>query len=269
MPRPGSWSCAQVSGQASPVASGHVDEDPDHRLRRRGRAGAGHRGGDDLARGAARRELADDDPGVHPRQREPRDQRDPDPGGDQPLHGLVVVALERDVRLEPGGQAGTDDVPGAGTRGGGLHPVLVAQVLELQRPACAPADALPAGRRASGPRAGRRYAARLRDVPARPGTRTAARGRTRRRAVAVRSPRARPRRASARRRDVARGTSPPRAASASPPRTGTTPPAAGPRESPGPRRGRPRRPRPARRSPRRGRSAWRRPRSAAPRGGRG
>ena len=115
------------------------------------------------------------------RQRQPRDQRHPDARGDQPLDGLVVVALERHVRLEPGREAGPDHVAGAGARGRRLHPVLVAQVGQRQLAPWRPADAPPAARRASGRRAGSRVRTPAPSAArGRRGTRTAAPGRTRR-----------------------------------------------------------------------------------------
>ena len=67
------------------------------------------------------------------RQRQLRDQRDADAGGDEALDGLVVVALEGDVRLEAGGVAAAHDVARAGARAGGLDPASRAQVLQAQR----------------------------------------------------------------------------------------------------------------------------------------
>ena len=64
------------------------------------------------------------------RERQPWDQRDADAGRDQALDRLVVVALKGDPRLEPGRVAGADHVAGAGAGDRGLHPRLLAQVLE-------------------------------------------------------------------------------------------------------------------------------------------
>ena len=75
-------------------------------------------------------QRADADVAAHGRERQLRDQADADAGGDQALHRLVIVALEGDAGLEAGGVAGADDVAGAGARDRGLHPGLLAQVLE-------------------------------------------------------------------------------------------------------------------------------------------
>ena len=61
---------------------------------------------------------------------EPGDQGDADAGGDQPLHGQVVVALEGDPGLEAGGVAGADHVAGAGACRRGLDPGFVTKVLQ-------------------------------------------------------------------------------------------------------------------------------------------
>ena len=61
---------------------------------------------------------------AHRRKRQLRDQGNAHSGGDQPLHRLVVVALEGDVWLEPGRVAGADHVARAGARGRRLHPGL-------------------------------------------------------------------------------------------------------------------------------------------------
>ena len=90
----------------------------------------------------------------------------------------------------------------ARARGRRLHPVLVAQVGERQRGLLRERVRRRAARRASGPRAASPSAVRRRAARARRGTRTAARDRTRRHAAAERSPPARPRRASATRRDA-------------------------------------------------------------------
>ena len=126
-------------------------------------------------------------------ERQARDQRDADARRDEALHGLVVVALERRVRLESGRQARAHDVARARARRRRLHPVLIAQVGERQRRLRQRAGARRAARRASGPRAASPSAARSRAARARRGTRTAARGRTRRPVAAARSPPARPR----------------------------------------------------------------------------
>ena len=66
-------------------------------------------------------------------QRELGDQRHPDARRHQPLHGLVVVALERHVRLEPRRMAAAHHVARAGARLRSLHPRLAAQLLKAQR----------------------------------------------------------------------------------------------------------------------------------------
>ena len=178
------------------------------------------------------------------RERELRDQRHADARRDQALHRLVVVALEGDARLEPRGVAGADDVAGAGAR--------------RPRSAPTPRRAGPRGagrlRPASGWSLGQRQVHGVLEQleaahPGRraarrpPRTRTAARGRTRPRAAAARSPPARPRRGVSSTpgwRGAEARRSP--AASASRRRSGTTPSAAGRRGPPRSPRARPRRP---------------------------
>ncbi|HWF75243.1 MAG TPA: cytochrome P450 [Solirubrobacteraceae bacterium] len=112
------------------VALGHVGEHLEHRFRRRAHPRSPHGGGDDLAGRAARRELADHGVAALAGERELGDERDADAGGDESLHGLVVVALEGDLGLEPGDQARAHHVARTGARGRGLNPLLVAEVLE-------------------------------------------------------------------------------------------------------------------------------------------
>ena len=123
----------------------------------------------------------------------------PDPGGDQPLHGLVVVALEGDAGLEPRRVAGAHHVLGAGTGDRGLDPRLFAKVLESQLLA---GGQWVVGRRArcsgSSSSSNRRMPARASHRLLR--TRRAGRSRTHRPAVVARSPPARPRPGSPRRR---------------------------------------------------------------------
>ena len=138
------------------------------------------------------------------RERQLGDQRDAHARRDQALDGLVVVALERHAGLEAGGVAAAHDLPRARARARGLHPRFAAQVLQAQRCACCASRCSRGSARCRGS-----SSSATRDSPAAaasPGTRTAARGRARRRAGAARSPRARPRRGSARRRDRRRGS---------------------------------------------------------------
>ena len=104
------------------------------------------------------------------------DQRDADPGRDQALDGLVVVALEGDAGLEAGGVAGADDVAGAGAGGRGLDPGLLAQVLEPQLARARPAG----GRRAAPGGAGPRSSSKRRiPAPSRSPTPSNSKSRTR------------------------------------------------------------------------------------------
>ena len=85
-----------------------------------------------------------------------RDQGDADAGGDQPLDGLVVVALEGDVGLETGarGRSGRR----GGRRGSAAAVCTHDSALrssEAQRPLCRQLVALRERERASGPRAAR------------------------------------------------------------------------------------------------------------------
>jgi hypothetical protein len=77
-------------------------------------------------------ERPDEDVRAHRGERQLRDQGDADPGRDQALDGLVVVAFEGDAGVETGLVAGADDVPGAGAGGRGLYPRILRQVLEPQ-----------------------------------------------------------------------------------------------------------------------------------------
>ena len=82
--------------------------------------------------GGAGAERTDHDVLAHHRERELGDQADADARRHQPLHGLVVVALEGHARLEAGRVAAAHDVAGAGARARGLHPRLRPQVLQRQ-----------------------------------------------------------------------------------------------------------------------------------------
>ena len=81
---------------------------------------------------AARAQLPDRDVLARRGERELGDQRDTDPRRDEALDRLVVVAFEGDARLEAGGVAGADDVPGAGAGGRGLNPGLLAEVRQAR-----------------------------------------------------------------------------------------------------------------------------------------
>ncbi len=121
----------RVAAQAAlQLAAGDLAQHVEHRRHGRRHGGGARRRGEHLAHRALRVQRADADVGTNRGERQLGDQRHPDPGGDQALHRLVVVALEGDAGLEAGGVAGADDVPGAGAGGGGLDPGLLAQVLE-------------------------------------------------------------------------------------------------------------------------------------------
>src|SRR5689334_13001961 len=116
------------------VARGGVAKDLEHRGGRRERDAGSGGGRDDVTDWRLRMELADRDVVADRlREGELRDQRDADAGGDQPLHGQVIVGLERDPRLESGGAAGAKDVPGAVGRLGRLDPGLIRKVIERDR----------------------------------------------------------------------------------------------------------------------------------------